>query len=369
MAGIYIHIPFCQTRCVYCDFFSSTQQQEKEAYIELICKELREREDYLNGLLVETVYFGGGTPSQLPAKDFSKIFNSLYLFYSIIDRPEITLEANPDDITPDYLNGFIHLPFNRVSLGIQSFNDNELAFLNRRHNAESAVRAVELLQDFGFENISIDLMYGLPDQTLETWEATIQKALSLGVQHISAYHLTYEKGTQLHHLLETGKIQPVEEETSIQMFELLIDRLRDAGFDHYEISNFSRAGCFSRHNSAYWKGTPYLGIGASAHSYNGISRQWNRPVHGTRYAVHEAEIEILDERAVFNDFIITRLRTMKGINLSELQTLFGEEKKVECLVRAQKYLNSRQLQVSGNHLRLTRTGIFVSDGIMRDLIC
>ena len=365
MAGIYIHIPFCKTRCVYCDFFSSTKIQNKKAYISLICKELQDRKDYLNGQPIDTIYFGGGTPSVLSASDFQKIFSQISLLFTIYHLPEITLEANPDDITSEYLQSIQQLPFNRISLGIQSFNDYELQFLNRRHDSAPAIQAVQLCQNFGFKNISIDLMYGLPSQTLETWKSTIRQALALNIQHISAYHLIYEEGTKLHRLLKAGKVQAVEEDTSIRMFEMLIDCLTEAGFEHYEISNFSLPNYSSKHNSAYWNGTPYLGIGAAAHSYNGISRQWNQPMKNGTY---EAETEILDEKDIFNDFIITRFRTMKGIDLNEIQLLFGEEAKQDCLTRAQKYFDNQCLQIADNHLRLTRQGIFISDGIMRDLI-
>ncbi|GHT42695.1 coproporphyrinogen III oxidase [Bacteroidia bacterium] len=289
--------------------------------------------------------------------------------YTVHRAPlEVTLEANPDDITPDYLESLKNLPFNRISLGIQSFHDDELKFLNRRHDAQSAIRAVRLCQEKGFENISIDLMYGLPDQSMKRWKSTIRQAIDLNIQHLSAYHLIYEEGTKLYELVEQGKVCPVDEELSVRMFETLIDTLTAAGFEHYEISNFAKPGYHSRHNSAYWNGTPYLGIGASAHSYNGVSRQWNATVHGARYTVHEPEVEFLDEKAVFNDFIITRLRTMKGISLDELQVLFGEEKKAYCLKQAQKFLSNQLLEIVDNYLRLTRKGIFVSDGIMSELM-
>ncbi|MDR0864587.1 MAG: radical SAM family heme chaperone HemW [Candidatus Symbiothrix sp.] len=384
MAGIYFHIPFCKTRCVYCDFFSSTHTKEKADYVEAMCRELQERKDYLQGQAIETVYFGGGTPSQLSAKDFEKLFSVISSvarnltcpvgpteqsrFLATLEMTEVTLEANPDDITPAYLDSIKHLPFNRISLGIQSFNNAELKFLNRRHDAQSAIRAVQLCLEYGFQNISIDLMYGLPNQTLEIWEENIRQAIALDIQHVSAYHLIYEEGTPLFELLQQGRIQPVDEDVSVEMFTLLIDRLAEAGFEHYEISNFARPGFHSRHNSSYWNGTHYLGIGASAHSYNGVSRQWNKQVHGARYAMQGFEMERIEEKTAYNDFILTRLRTMKGIDLDELQSLFGEEKKNDCWKQAQKFLDNQLLEITGNRLRLTRKGIFVSDGIMSDLM-
>jgi oxygen-independent coproporphyrinogen-3 oxidase len=368
MAGIYFHIPFCQTRCIYCDFFSSTNRKEKAGYVDALCKELEDRKDYLRGQAVETVYFGGGTPSQLSAKDFEKIFECLSREMNLEAFKEVTLEANPDDITPEYLDSIGHLPFNRISLGIQSFNDGELKFLNRRHDAFSAVRAVGLCQKYGFENISIDLMYGLPGQSLEIWKENIRRAILLNVQHLSAYHLIYEEGTRLYELLQQGNIQPVDEELSIRMLEVLIDTLAGAGFEHYEISNFARPGYRSGHNSAYWNGSPYLGVGASAHSYNGESRQWNPKASGANYRIQGFEMEIITEPAAYSEFILTRLRTMKGIDLEELKSRFGGEKKAYCLKQAQKHLNNQWLEIAGNQLRLTKKGIFVSDGIMSDLM-
>jgi oxygen-independent coproporphyrinogen-3 oxidase len=373
MAGIYFHIPFCKTRCIYCDFFSSIDKSEKKTYVEALCNELQERKNYLKGELVETIYFGGGTPSQLTAGDFEKIFASMQ---SVIDglngkflkNMEITLEANPDDLDIPYLKSIEALPFNRISLGIQSFDNDELRFLNRRHNAESAIKAVELCRDFGFENISIDLMYGLPKQSLETWEKTLNQAIELNVPHISAYHLIYEKDTRLSRLLEEGRIDPVDEETSVRMFEYLIDTLTNADFEHYEISNFAQPGFRSKHNSSYWNGSHYLGIGASAHSYNGCSRQWNFPVKGADYRKQGFGEEIIDEKTAYNDFIITRLRTMEGIDLQDLISLFGETKQGYCLKQAQKYIANQLLEIKDRRLKLTRKGLFVSDGIMSALM-
>ena len=369
MAGIYFHIPFCQSRCIYCDFFSSTSMKEKELYVDALCKELQNRKDYLQGQSIQTVYFGGGTPSQLAAKDFEKIFNTLITFFPLEEsNMEITLEANPDDITSEYLDSIKHLPFNRISLGIQSFNDKELTFLNRRHNAQSAINAVKRLQKGGFDNISIDLMYGLPEQSMDVWKENLKEAIALNVQHLSAYHLIYEEGTRLFDLQEQGLSHPVGEELSVRLFETLIDTLCEAGFEHYEISNFAKLGFRSKHNFSYWDGTHYLGIGASAHSYNGISRQWNQKIHGALYLKYDPEIETIDKATAYNDFIITHLRTKEGISINKLVSLFGKEKERYCLNQAQKYFDNQLLEIKGNQLRLTREGIFVSDGIMSDLI-
>jgi len=368
MAGIYIHIPFCKQRCSYCDFFSSTQNRRIE-YIDALCDELQERKDYLNNEPVETIYFGGGTPSVLSFSDFAKIFDVLLSVYGENENREVTLEANPDDLSRDYLPTIKSFPFNRISLGVQSFNDLELKLLNRRHDAQAAIRAVELLQKGGFDNISIDLMYGLPGQSMQSWEKTLRQAVDLNVQHISAYHLTYEEGTPLHEQLKKGNLTPVDEEMSNQMFEVLIDTLTAAGFEHYEISNFARRGFQSRHNTSYWNGTHYLGIGASAHSYNGFSRRWNKNTLTTDCWISGFEVEVLDEKMKYNDFVITRLRVMKGMDLSGLTSLFGELQKAYCLRQAQKYITNDLLQHKGNCLKLTRKGIFISDSIMSDLMC
>ena len=367
MAGIYFHIPFCKRRCLYCDFFSSLGIRKKEEYVGALCEELIARRDYLQEP-VETVYFGGGTPSLLSSADFEKIFHTLYLIYGEDKNREFTLEANPDDLTPEYLDSIKHLPFNRFSVGIQSFDDEELKMLNRRHDAQSAISAVKRLQQAGYGNISIDLIYGLPEQNMEIWKKTLRQAIDLQVQHISAYHLTYEEGTPLHRLLKENRLVPADEEISIHLFEILIDTLTAAGFEHYEISNFARSGFQSRHNSSYWNGTSYLGIGASAHSYNGFSRQWNKKSITPSYQASDCEIETIDEKTAYNDFVITRLRTMTGIDLNELTALFGELRKTYCLQQARKNIANGLLHHKDNCLRLTRKGIFVSDGVMCDLM-
>lgn len=373
MAGIYLHIPFCKRRCIYCDFYSTTMEQRKDEYIEALCRELEMRRDYTGEPSVATVYFGGGTPSQLEERHFHRVFETIGNNYRLRPDAEITLEANPDDLTPDYVAMLRHLPFNRISIGIQTFNDETLRLLHRRHTASQAVEAVHRCQEAGFGNISIDLMYGLPGESRDSWADDLQQAIGLQVQHISAYHLIYEEGTELWELRRRHRVEEVDEDSSLTFFSMLIDRLRDAGFEHYEISNFALPGMHSRHNSSYWDGTRYLGCGAAAHSYNGKSRQWNvasldRYIKDIQAGKLPCEVETLDLHTRYNDRIITAIRTTRGLSLSTLQAEFGKELHDFCLNNARPHLQQGTLTIDGDRLHLTRQGIFVSDGIMSDLL-
>lgn len=373
MAGIYIHIPFCKTRCVYCDFYSTTQSEQKDRYINALCRELELRKGYLDGEKIETIYFGGGTPSQLTSADFQKVFDTIYKVYGTDSCKEITLEANPDDLRPKYLQALSQLPFNRISIGIQTFNDNTLKLLNRRHSAQQAIQAVADCRKAGFKNISIDLMYGLPGETKQTWKEDLQKAISLDVEHISAYHLIYEEGTRLYDMLQKHKVEEVDEDSSVDFFAMMIEELTKAGYVHYEISNFCRPGRLSQHNSSYWTGKKYLGCGPSAHSYNGNERQWNISslkdyMQSIGQGIIPAEIEELDLYTRYNDFIITSLRTMWGLPLQRLKEQFSEKLYSYCLKNAQIYIGCGKLIMKDNNLTLSKEGIFVSDGIMSDLL-
>lgn len=373
MAGLYIHVPFCAKRCLYCDFFSNTEMKYKEPYLSAVIRELELRKDYLEGEPVETIYFGGGTPSQLQAADFSRIFEAIHRLFDVSPCAEITLEANPDDMTPGYVAGLQTLPFNRVSMGVQSFKEEDLRFLNRRHNREQALLAVDLCKKNGLENISVDLIYGLPGQTLEEWKQNLDTVIRLDIPHISAYHLIYEEGTAIYKLKEAGKITPVDEDLSVALFTSLIDQLTANGYLHYEISNFARPGMLSRHNSSYWIGKKYLGIGPSAHSYNGQNRQWNISslpgyLQAIDKGVPDIEIEYLDINTRYNDFIITGLRTMWGIKFNEIQQQFGKDKLIYCQKQAAPYLKQGLLIEKDDTLTLSRNGIFISDSIMSDLL-
>ncbi|WP_279136642.1 radical SAM family heme chaperone HemW [Parabacteroides johnsonii] len=373
MAGLYIHIPFCAKRCLYCDFFSNTDMKFKEPYVSAVIREMQLRQEYIGGEPLDTIYFGGGTPSQLQQADFERIFKAIDCLFNISSCKEITLEANPDDMTPEYVASLRNLPFNRVSMGVQSFKEKDLHFLNRRHDREQALRAVGLCKENGIPNISIDLIYGLPGQTQEEWQENLNDAIHLEIPHISAYHLIYEEGTALYKLMEAGKVAPIEEELSVTLFSTLINRLAEAGYLHYEISNFARPGYFSQHNSSYWTGKKYIGIGPSAHSYDGESRQWNisslpHYLEGIRTGIPNIEIEKLDINTKYNDFIITGLRTMWGIRTANIREQFGEEKQAYLERQAATYLHQGLLIYENDTLTLSKEGIFISDGIMSDLL-
>lgn len=373
MSGLYIHIPFCKTRCIYCDFYSTTRSDLKDRYIQALCKELEMRKDYLNGAPLQTIYWGGGTPSQLHPNDFELVFNTISRIYGMEACEEITLEANPDDLTPEYLKALSSLPFNRISIGIQTFNNEILRLLKRRHTAGQAIAAVQNARLAGFHNISIDLMYGLPGETLESWQHDLSQAISLGVEHLSAYHLIYEEDTPLYHMLKDKEVTEVTEDNSLTFFSELIRQLSAAGYEHYEISNFCLPGRHSRHNSSYWRGVNYLGCGPSAHSFNGTSREWNVSsidtyIKGIENGKRDFEIEFLDTPTRYNDLIITSIRTMWGLSLIQLEREFGTDFLDYALRNAQKYLRTNELIIEKDHLRLTPKGIFISDGIMSDLL-
>ena len=373
MAGIYIHIPFCKRRCIYCDFFSTTQSEKKPTYIHALCQELEIRKDYLQGEDIETIYLGGGTPSQLSLEELESIFTTIYNIYKVKEDAEITLEANPDDLAPEYVAMLRQLPVNRISMGIQTFQEDILKLLHRRHTAQQAIEAFQRCRNAGFQNISIDLMYGLPNETLETWREDLKKALSLYPEHISAYHLIYEEGTALWNLREQRQVEEADEELSVTLFKTLIDELTQAGYQHYEISNFCLPELHSRHNSSYWTGKKYLGCGSSAHSFNGTSRQWNvasldHYIEGIISGKPDYEMEELDIYTRYNDFVITSIRTCWGMPLSYLRTEYGEDLYRYCLRMAKPYLSQGLLETKENILKLTKEGIFISDGIMSDLL-
>ena len=373
MAGIYIHIPFCKQRCTYCAFYSSTLYNIKEKYVDALCKEIVMRKDYAGNAIVETIYLGGGTPSTLSIEQLQRICDTIYATYSISATPEVTIECNPDDLTPEFLAQLKQLPFNRISMGVQSFNDTQLKRLGRRHNADKAREAVHNARAAGYENISIDLIFALPGSTITEWEHDLDSAIALHPDHLSAYNLTYEEGTPLHRALERGDFAELSEEENIEQFQMLIAKLKEADYRHYEISNFAQLGYESRHNSSYWNDTPYIGCGAAAHSYDGTSRQWNiadiqEYIKGIEEGNPRFEIEELTEEERYNDTILTRLRTAKGIPLEWMTEKFCDKLNRHMQRAAEKEIALGNLKEENGSLSLTEKGIFISDAVIRELI-
>ena len=378
MAGIYIHIPFCKSRCIYCGFYSTTSLELRQRYVEAICREMEIRNE--RSEIIDTVYLGGGTPSQLTIEQLRQLFIYINKVYPLTPNispltPEITIEVNPVDVTIEFAVALKQLPINRVSMGIQTFNDQRLQFLHRRHTAQQAITAIDTLRQAGFQNISIDLMYGFPGETLSDWEADIDAALALKVEHLSAYCLMIEEGTPLRQWITNNGQWIMDEELERTMYEMLIDKLTAAGYEHYEISNFARKGFRSRHNSSYWNGTPYIGLGAAAHSYDGRSRSWNVAdintyIKGIEQGKRIFEEELLDDDTRYNDTITVALRTKEGIDLSLLSKKYQDY----CMKNARRYLNDGLLELSAvgdsqsPTLHLTRRGLFVSDMVMSDLM-
>ena len=369
MAGIYVHIPFCKSRCVYCGFYSTTDLDLRQRYVDAICKEmcLRDQQSESKDQKIETIYLGGGTPSQLSISQLHQIFDALYIYNRVEKDAEITIECNPDDITDEFVKGLNLLPVNRVSIGVQTFDDQRLRFLHRRHTVSQVIKAIERLRHAGIKNISIDLMYGFPGETLDDWERDIEAAITLNVEHLSAYCLMIEEGTPLYQM----QTEPIDEELERQMYYTLIDHLEAAGYEHYEISNFARPGYRSHHNSNYWNGTPYIGLGAAAHSYDGQHcRRWNvsdihQFIEGIENEQPCFEQEQLDDDTRYNDIITTFLRTREGLNLDKLSV----QHRRYCLREAQQYIDSGLLRLTPDrHLSLTREGLFVSDMVMSALI-
>lgn len=373
MAGIYIHIPFCKQRCNYCAFYSTTLYNIREEYVNALCKELLARKDYVAGDTINTIYFGGGTPSTLTIEQLARICNTIYSTYPIAENPEVTIECNPDDLTPEYLERLKELPFNRISMGVQSFNNIQLKRLGRRHTAEGAHLAVANTRAAGYNNISIDLMFALPGSTLLEWQHDLESAIALKPDHLSAYNLMYEEGTPLYRALQRGDFNELGEDENVEQFGMLIEAMKGAGYRHYEISNFALPGKESRHNSSYWNDTPYIGCGAAAHSYNGTSREWNIAdikayIEGIENGNRNSETEHLTEEERYNDAILTRLRTSDGLPLAWIRDKFSDKLNAYMLRAAEKEVALGNLKKENGHLSLTEKGIFISDAVIRELI-
>lgn len=397
MAGLYIHIPFCKSRCIYCGFYSTTRLEQRQRYVDAVCREMslhpapsrstsgslqpsehKKGKEQCEDEPIRTIYLGGGTPSQLTEEQLQQLFVYINKVYGMEHVREVTMECNPDDVTEEFAEMVNSLPVNRISMGVQTFSNERLRFLRRRHSAEQIPLAVSRLRKAGIENVSIDLMYGFPTETLDDWHRDIDAALALDAEHLSAYCLMIEEGTPLYKLkIENEKLKikdpryiPINEETELQMYEDLIDRLTNAGYEHYEISNFAKPGFRSQHNSSYWNQTPYIGLGAAAHSYNGRDcRRWNTDnleqyIAGIENGNPVYEEEHLDSDTRYNDMVMTALRTCEGLCLSHLSA----EQSAYCLQQTQRYLDAQLLTLQDHHLRLTRKGLFVSNMVMSDLM-
>lgn len=368
-AGLYVHIPFCASRCVYCGFYSITSLSLRQRYVDALCREMRMLTFKPK---ISTIYLGGGTPSQLTHEELNRLFTYIYNVYDVAPDAEVTMECNPDDIHAGMFNG---LPVNRVSMGAQTFSDARLRFLRRRHTAKEVDRAVDTLRHDGIGNISIDLMFGFPDETLDDWKRDVAHAISLRPEHVSAYGLMFEEGTPLYRMLEEGKVKEIDEELSLRMYSELVDTLGAAGYEHYEISNFARfdgervSKWRSRHNSSYWHDIPYIGIGAGAHSYYQATRHWN-PDNIIMYmdAIEHGRLpyeeEKIDSDTHYDDIVMTALRTREGICLDRLDS----SHRAFLLANAKAFVDSGLLTLENGHLRLTREGINVSNRIMSDLM-
>lgn len=367
MAGIYVHIPFCKKRCSYCDFhFSTTFSSYREKLISAICLELDLRKSELNGIPVETVYFGGGTPSLLTKDELSDILLAVRHAYQLIEEPEITFEVNPDDASQEHLIAWRELGINRLSIGLQSFQESDLTWMNRSHTNQQGEQAVRLAQSLGFDNISIDLIYGLPELSNNQWLAHLNQALNLNVQHISSYCLTIEPKTALNHFVEKGTLSRPTEEQQSEQFDLLVSTLGKAGFEHYEISNFAKDEQYAKHNSAYWNFTPYVGVGPSAHSFNGHQRRWN-VANNTKYFQQVGknqdwfEVETLSLSEKWNEYFLTGLRTKWGILKKSIIDLGGFN--ASELTQLEIYLRTDLIIENQENYVLTEKGKLQADGI------
>ncbi|MCD8519141.1 MAG: radical SAM family heme chaperone HemW [Flavobacterium sp.] len=371
MSGIYIHIPFCKQACHYCDFHFSTSLKKKDEMILALAKEIEMRKSEFQDEIVETIYFGGGTPSILSIEDLKFLIDEVYRNYKVVENPEITVEANPDDLTENRIIELSKNKVNRLSIGIQSFFEDDLKMMNRAHNAEEAKKCLETAAQY-FDNISIDLIYGVPKMSNEKWSQNIETALSFGVPHISSYALTVEPKTALHAFIQKGIIPQPDDEVAQEHFHILVDRLSENGFIHYELSNFGKENYFSKNNSSYWLGKKYIGIGPSAHSYDGKNRGWNvsnnslyiKSIQENKLPI---EIETLTKTDRYNEYIMTGLRTILGVSLERVEQEFGKTYLDYLNKQAAKFIEDHLLFVDENILRTTKKGKFLSDGIASDL--
>jgi oxygen-independent coproporphyrinogen-3 oxidase len=371
MSGIYIHIPFCKQACHYCDFHFSTSMKKKDEMVLALAKEIQMRKNESENEMVETIYFGGGTPSVLTSEEIDFLIAAVYENYDVAANPEITLEANPDDLSTERILELSKSKINRLSIGIQSFFEDDLRMMNRAHNSEEAQKCLEGATRY-FDNISVDLIYGVPGMSNDKWKQNIKKALSFGIPHISSYALTVEPKTALKKLIDTGKIAEPNDEVAQEHFVILVETLEANGFIHYELSNFGKENCFSKNNSAYWLGKNYIGIGPSAHSYDGLSRSWNianNPLYIKSIDADKLpnESEILSVSDRYNEYIMTGLRTIWGVSLERIKSEFGLSYLDYLMKQAQKFLDDELLFIANDILKPTKKGKFLTDGIASDL--
>lgn len=371
MSGIYIHIPFCKQACHYCDFHFSTSLKKKDAMVSALAKEIELRKNEFQNEVVETIYFGGGTPSILEIEDIKMLIDNVLKHYKVIENPEITVEANPDDLSQKRIIELSQNKVNRLSIGIQSFFEDDLKLMNRAHNSAEAKECLELATQH-FDNISIDLIYGIPEMSNEKWRQNIETALSFNIPHISSYALTVEPKTALYSFIQKGIIAPPDDEVALAHFQILVDTLAEHDFVHYELSNFAKENYFSKNNSSYWLGKKYIGIGPSAHSYDGEKRGWNVSNNGLYLkAIVEnklpIETEILSKTDRYNEYIMTGLRTIWGVSLDKIEKEFGKTYLDYLNQQAAKYIEDHLLFIDENILRTTKKGKFLSDGIASDL--
>ncbi|MDY2585817.1 radical SAM family heme chaperone HemW [Winogradskyella aquimaris] len=371
MAGIYIHIPFCKQACYYCDFHFSTSLKKKDELLEALVKEIELRKAEFKDIEVQTIYFGGGTPSLLTNEELQLLISAVNDNYKVVTSPEITLEANPDDLLSKRIIELSNTPINRLSIGIQSFFESDLKLMNRAHNAEEAKACLEEAIKH-FDNISLDLIYGIPGASNDQWLQNIDMALNYNIPHISSYALTVEPKTALASFIEKGVIDNVDDEQAHEQFHLLKDKLEASGFIHYELSNFGKEGYFSKNNSAYWQGKSYIGIGPSAHSFNGCQRGWNvknntKYIKAIKGGALPMEMETLTKTDRYNEYIMTGLRTIWGVSLEKVEQDFGSTYKDYLIEQANVFINQHLLYIDDRHLRVTKKGQFLSDGIASEL--
>lgn len=378
MSGIYIHIPFCKQACYYCDFHFSTSLKKKDELVKALARELILRKGELQNQTIETIYFGGGTPSLLTIDELRLLIDSIYLNYSVSDNPEITLEANPDDLSKQKLNDLTTSRINRLSIGIQSFFEDDLQSMNRAHSSQEAKQCLEEATKH-FSNITIDLIYGIPNMNIEKWNKNLQTAFSFGVNHISSYALTVEPKTALASFIKKGTYPPIDDDLALQHFDLLMAETEQQGFVHYEISNFGKKGYFSKHNTSYWQGKSYLGIGPSAHSFNGKQRSWNVSnntiyIKSIQDNTLPSKVETLSKQDRYNEYVMTGLRTIWGVSLNKIGTDFGIDYKEHLIASAKKFINQELLIIEDckteqgiSILKPTKKGKFLIDGIASDL--